>query len=74
MNAIQRYEVEDGNIRAQIYLALSHVISSYGAHQVIIDFNEEWLEKQFETNGKAKAALFSLFTAWLANDRLISQK
>ena len=71
---IQRYEVEDGNVRAQIYLALSHIVSSYGAQQVPFELNDDWLSPQFETYSKAKAALFSLFTEWLSSDRPISQR
>ena len=71
---IQRYEVEDGNVRAQIYLALSHIVSSYGAQQVPFELNDDWLSPQFETYSKAKAALFSLITEWLSSDRPISQR
>ena len=68
---IQRYEVEDGNVRAQIYLALSHIVSSYGAQQIPFELNDDWLSPQFETYSKAKAALFSLLTEWLSCDRPI---
>ena len=74
INSIQKYEVEDGNLRSQIYLALSHIISSYGTLQVPLEFNEEWLLPDFETNRKAKVSLFSFFCAFLSNDRPMTQK
>ena len=74
INSIQKYEVEDGNLRSQIYLALSHIISSYGILHVPLEFNEEWLLPDFETNRKAKVSLFSYFCAFLSNDRPMTQK
>ena len=74
INSIQKYEVEDGNFRSQIYLALSHIISSYGIAHVPLEFNEEWLLPDFETNRKAKVSLFSFFCAFVSNDRPMTQK
>lgn len=74
MHSVQKSDDEGGNQRMQIYLALANVVRNFDANSVPLEFHEDWLQAQFETSGKAKCALFSLFACWLSSGRSMSTR
>ena len=70
-NLLHKSDVEEGQIRSQLFLSLANIVKSYS--EAKIDLNEDWLEVEEETNEKSKTAMLYLLEEWMKSSRYIPE-
>ena len=70
-NLLHKSDVEEGQIRSQLFLCLANIVISYS--EAKLDFNEDWLEVEQEMDNKSKCAMLNLIAAWMKSGRFVQE-
>ena len=70
-NFLRKSDVEEGQIRSQLFLSLANIVLSYPDAK--IDLNDEWLEVGQEVDDKSKASMLCLLEEWMKSGRYLQE-